>query len=88
MIEPVDGGCVQMDADAADIDMNVASYLEATHHATNATAWMINDPSQVAWVQLRNNTCLSGPDLLGCRIRMTRERTRVIVHGPMAGPHR
>jgi uncharacterized protein YecT (DUF1311 family) len=85
-IEPLESGCEQMDADAADIDMNVASYLEATHHATNATAWMINDPDQVAWVQMRDNTCRSGPDLLGCHIRMTRERTRVIVRGPMPHP--
>jgi len=88
--EPADSGCVVMDADAADIDMNAASYLEQTHHATNATAWMINDPAQVAWLQVRNNTCGSGPDPVGCRIRMTRERTTVILRGGPAPhpPHR
>jgi hypothetical protein len=31
----------QINADAADIDLNAAYYVEQTHHATNATAWMI-----------------------------------------------
>ncbi len=31
-----DTACVQMDADAADIDMNTAYYLEQVNYATNA----------------------------------------------------
>jgi uncharacterized protein YecT (DUF1311 family) len=82
--------CLVMDADAADLDMNAASYLEQTHHATNATAWMITGEDQVAWLQVRQNTCGRGPDPLGCRIRMTHQRTAVIIHrGPVVhGPHR
>jgi uncharacterized protein YecT (DUF1311 family) len=76
--------CVQMNADAADIDMNAAYYLEQTNHVTNATAWMITGDDQIAWLQFRENTCRAGPDQLGCRIRMTRERTLVIIkRGPM-----
>jgi uncharacterized protein YecT (DUF1311 family) len=71
--------CEQMNADAADIDLNAAYYLEQTNHATNATAWMIVGPDQVAWIQVRDNTCRVGPDRLGCRIRITRERTHVII---------
>jgi uncharacterized protein YecT (DUF1311 family) len=71
--------CQQMNADAADIDLNAAYYLEQTNHATNATAWMIADSDQVAWLQVRDNTCRVGPDPLRCRIRMARERTRVII---------
>lgn len=78
---PPGSGCEQMNADAADIDMDAAYYLEQTHHVTNATAWMINGPDQAAWLQLRTSTCAGGPDPLGCRIRMTRQRTRVIVGG-------
>lgn len=74
--------CAQMNADAADIDLNTAYYLEQTHHATNATARMIFDPEQVAWIQLRDRTCVDAPDQLGCRIRVTRERIRVIVKSP------
>jgi uncharacterized protein YecT (DUF1311 family) len=71
--------CQQMNADAADIDLNAAYYLEQTNHVTNATAWMITGDDQVAWLQVRENTCRVGPDPLGCRIRVTRERTHVIL---------
>jgi len=78
--------CQQRNADAADIDMNAAYYLEQTNHATNATAWMITGEDQVAWLRVRENTCGIGPFPLICRIRITRERTRVIIwrHPP---PH-
>jgi uncharacterized protein YecT (DUF1311 family) len=82
-----DSSCVLMDADAADLDMNAAYYLDQTHHATNATAWMITGEDQVAWLQVRANTCGHGPDPVGCRIRMTHERTAVIIkRGPVAHP--
>jgi uncharacterized protein YecT (DUF1311 family) len=71
--------CQQMNADAADIDVDAAYYLEQTNHATNATAWMIADGDQVAWLQVRDNTCRVGPDPVSCRIRMTRERTHLIL---------
>jgi len=76
---PPQNVCQQMNADSADIDVNAAYYLEQTHHATNATAWMIADQDQVAWFLVRDNTCRVGPDPLSCRIRMARERTRVII---------
>jgi hypothetical protein len=89
-IAPPESGCQQMNADAADIDMNTASYLDQTHYATNATAWMINDPDQIAWLQVRTDRCRIGPDPLGCHIRMTRERTHVIIRRtPVShSPHR
>jgi uncharacterized protein YecT (DUF1311 family) len=76
---PAEGDCEQMNADAADIDMNAAYYLEQTHHATNATAWMITRGDQVAWIQVRDDACRVGPDPLRCHIRMTRERTHAII---------
>jgi uncharacterized protein YecT (DUF1311 family) len=72
--------CEQMNADAADIDLDAAYYLEQTSHVTNATAWMITGEDQVAWIRVRDNTCRAGPDSLRCRIRMTRERTHVIIN--------
>jgi hypothetical protein len=78
--------CEQMNADAADMDMTAAGYLEQTHHATNATAWMITDPDQVAWLQVRVHACGGVLDPLGCRITMARERTRVILHAPPPHP--
>lgn len=71
--------CEEMNADAADNDLNAAYYLEQTNYATNATAWMIVGPDQVAWIQTRNNECGSGPDWLPCRIRLTRQRIGLIV---------
>jgi hypothetical protein len=77
--------CDQMNADASDLDLTAALYLEQTHHATNATAWMITGADQVAFLQLRTNTCGLA---LACRIRMTRERTHTIVGGPAPRPVR
>jgi hypothetical protein len=82
---PPRNDCDQMNADAADIDMDAAYYLEQTNHATNATAWMITGADQVAWLQVRESTCRVGPNPLRCRIRMTRERTHVII-GRYSGP--
>ncbi len=91
---PPDSGCEQLNADAADTDETGAYYLEQVHYATNATAWMIG-PDQLAWVQLRDRTCLGIADPLGCRIRITREHTHIIIRRPMPphpaplpGPHR
>ena len=78
--------CEQMNADAADKDMDAAIYLEQTHHVTNATAWMITDPDQVAWIQVRDRRCGGVLDPLGCRIVMSRERTHVILHAPPPRP--
>ena len=78
--------CEQMNADAADIDLNSAYYLDQTHHATNATAWMITGTDMVAWLQFRENTCRVSSDPVPCRIRMTRERTHTITHRHPA-PH-
>lgn len=75
---PAPPDCEQMNADAADVDMNAAYYLEQVNYATNATAWMITGDDQVAWIAIRERTC-GGPDPLPCRIRMARERTHVIV---------
>jgi uncharacterized protein YecT (DUF1311 family) len=67
--------CEQMNFDAAAADLNAADFMAQTGHLANATAWMLN-PEQVAWIGVRDRTC---GGVLGCRIRMTRERTRVII---------
>jgi hypothetical protein len=79
--------CEQMNADAADLDMNAAYYLDQVHHATNATAWMITGADQIAFIQVRNSRCGGVLDPLGCRIIMTREQTHRVVRGPVSGPH-
>jgi hypothetical protein len=67
-----------MDADAADVDETAAYYLDQVHYATNATAWMVG-PDQVAWLQVRANTCSGAANPLGCRILVTRTHTRLLM---------
>ena len=76
---PPPEGCEQMNADAADTDVTAAYYLEQVNYATNATAWMINGQDQIDWIAMRDGTCRAAPDPLACRIRMTRQRTHLIV---------
>jgi uncharacterized protein YecT (DUF1311 family) len=78
---PPEDECMQANLDAANADMDAAYFMKETHNAANATAWML-DPEQVSWLAVRASTCV-GPNALGCRVRMTRERTRVIL-GPVS----
>jgi uncharacterized protein YecT (DUF1311 family) len=75
---PPVGECEEMNADAADIDLNAADFMAQTNHAANATAWMLS-PAQVAWIATRNQSCGMGANGLACRIRVTRQRTRVLL---------
>jgi hypothetical protein len=84
---PPGDACEQLNADAADIDLNAAYYLQQINYATNGTAWELN-PEQLTWINVRNTTCGNGPNPLACRIHMTRERTRTIIHRPSPPPHR
>jgi len=79
-VAPNPDRCAQMNADAADLDMNAAYFMQQTHNQANATAWML-DQDQVAWLDLRVRSCGIGFDGLPCRIRITRQRTRVLL-GP------
>ena len=89
-VAPPGSGCEQMNADAADVDETAAYYLEQIHYATNGTAWTLG-ADQVAWIGVRDRTCGGVADPLGCRIRVTRQHTGLILHrGPgmhtMSGP--
>lgn len=76
--------CQELNAEAADADMNAAYFMKETGNAANATAWMLG-PDQVAWIGLRDRTCGNG---LVCRIQFTRQRTRVLTGHPGGGPPR
>jgi hypothetical protein len=85
--------CDQMNEDAANVDMEAAYFMERTGYASNATARTAVESDQVVWIRLRDETCREGPERLKCRIRMTHERTRVLIArrhapGPPAGPAR
>ena len=68
--------CERLNAEAADADVNGASFMAQTHNAANATAWMLG-PDQLAWIGVRDNTC--GAAGWACRIRITRQRTRALL---------
>jgi uncharacterized protein YecT (DUF1311 family) len=72
---PPQDRCQQLNANAADADMHAAYFMQETNNQANATAWMLG-PDQVAWIGVRERTCGAG---LSCRIRITRERTRVLI---------
>ena len=74
---PAQDLCGELNAEAADADMNAAYFMKETSNAANATAWMLG-PDQVAWVGMRESTCGVA---VACRIRVTRERTRVLMGG-------
>lgn len=70
--------CEQLNADAADNDLTAALYLEQVNYATNATAYMLNNPGQITWIGYRDRTCGNLADPLACRIRLTRQRIAII----------
>jgi hypothetical protein len=74
--------CLQMTADAADLDMNTAYYLDQVNYATNATAYMIVGNDQRAFLQFRTNRCGGVANPLGCRILVTRQQIHVISRPP------
>lgn len=71
--------CEQLNADAAEADMDAAYFMAETGNAANATAWML-EPEQIAWIGLRERTCGAG---LACRIAFTRRRTIELIHRPV-----
>lgn len=88
-IAPEQAVCQQMNADAADIDVDAADFVDQTGHATNATAWTANRPDFVVWVGQRDATCRADRDPLACRVRLTREHARLIIHRtPPLPPHK
>jgi hypothetical protein len=72
--------CEELNAEAADVDVNAANFMAETHNAANATAWMLGQ-DQLAWIGIRDQSCGGGPVGLPCRIRFARQRTRVLI-GP------
>jgi len=88
---PAPDVCDQMNEDAANVDMEAAYFMERTGYASNATARTAVESDQVEWIRLRDTTCKMGPERLRCRIRMTHERTHVLIgrrHGPAPSPVR
>ncbi len=73
---PPQNVCIQMNAAAANIDLNAAYFMQQSGNAANATAWML-EPQLVAWNASIGSSCRVGG--LSCRIRVTRQRTKAIL---------
>jgi|GEM_PF-3865089 len=72
---PPENVCAQMDADAAEIDLNAADFVTQSGHGL---AWMLSPP-EVEFIAARNKRCGTGPGLWRCRARLTRQRVRLVV---------
>jgi len=81
---PPPAGCEQLNAEAADADMNAAYFMQQTGNAADATAYMLG-PDQIAWLGVRDRTCGLGG--YACRIAITRRRTGVLLGHPMPPVH-
>jgi len=82
--EPPPEDCEGMNADAADADMDAAYFMQETGNVSDATAYQLS-PAQVEWLAVRERTCV-GPNGLACRIRITRQRTAVLIGHPLPPP--
>jgi uncharacterized protein YecT (DUF1311 family) len=87
-VAPRNGICEQLNAQAGDLDVTAADYLEQVHHATDATAGMIMSSSQVAWLGVRDRTCGGVLDPLACRINISHQRTHALTGRAPARAHR
>jgi uncharacterized protein YecT (DUF1311 family) len=82
---PPEAECEQMNAAAADADMDAAYFMQQTHNKANATAWMLGK-DQVEWLASRDSGCGIGPTVMHCRLGMTRVRTGVLLGHPVTPP--
>jgi uncharacterized protein YecT (DUF1311 family) len=75
---PPQEACQELNAEAADADLNAADFMAQAHNAANATAWSVSGP-QLAWLDVRNQSCGAGPGFAICRVRLTRRRVHMMV---------
>jgi uncharacterized protein YecT (DUF1311 family) len=74
---PTQDECQQLNAEAANKDMDAAYFMQQTGNRSDATAYMLG-ADQVAWIGVRTQTC---GGVLACQIRLTRRRTRALIGG-------
>lgn len=63
--------CEEMNAEAADADLEAAWFMKATGHLSDATAYLLA-PDYTAWMAVRARACGAG---LACRVVYTRRKT-------------
>jgi hypothetical protein len=72
---PPQDECEEMNAEAADADLEAAWFMKATGNLSDATAYLLQ-PDFGAWVAWRQRTCGAG---LSCRVVYTRRKTRELL---------
>jgi uncharacterized protein YecT (DUF1311 family) len=72
---PPQDECEEMNAEAADADLEAAYFMKETGHLSDATAYLL-EPDFGAWIALRQRTCGTG---LACRVVYTRRRVRELL---------
>ena len=72
---PPQDECEEMNAEAADADMEAAYFMKETGHLSDATAYLLESDFS-AWIALRQRTCGAG---LACRVVYTRRRVRELL---------
>ncbi len=76
---PPAGECQRLNAEAAEADMDAAYFMALNSNAANSVAWGLAGAQLASWIEFRDQSCNTGADRLGCRVRMTREHTRMIL---------
>jgi hypothetical protein len=76
-------GCDEQNADAADLDVVVAYYVDHIHFSPSGTAWKLNE-DQMTWIAQHSSRCKAAANPNACRLRSSREQVRLILH--IAGP--
>lgn len=76
---PPEDVCEQLNANAAEADMDAAYFMKETGNAADATAYRLL-PEQITWIGMRERTCGAG---LACRVEITRRRTAVLINRPV-----
>lgn len=82
---PQSDTCQQLNVEAAEADMDAADFMALNHNAADAVAWGLAGAQLASWVEFRNQTCKAGADRMGCRVRMTREHTRMLLQQRSGG---
>ncbi len=72
---PPEDECQEMNAEAADADLEAAWFMKETGHLSDATAFLL-EPDFGSWMALRQRTCGAG---LACRIVFTRRQTQQVL---------
>jgi hypothetical protein len=72
---PPQDECEELNAEAADADLDAAYFMKATGNLSDATAYMLS-PDFTAWIAWRERTCGRG---VLCRVVYTRRKTQQVL---------